>query len=82
MPDHVRQQACWPGISGLAGVGGFYPRADPLETVRARLDLVRGRMQFLVHEPAEVRPWLTILAVTHGYSCSRAARRAVMPRAV
>jgi hypothetical protein len=65
-------------------MGGFYPRADPLEAVRVRLDLVRGGVQLLVYEPAEVRPgrWLTVLSVTHCYSCSRAARRAVMPRAV
>jgi hypothetical protein len=57
-PDHVRQQtrAGWPGI-GPAGVGGLDPRADPLKAVRVRIDLVRGSMQLLVQEPAEVRSW-------------------------
>lgn len=84
-PDRVRQQARAgrPGV-GPAGVGGSYPRADPLQAVRVRIDLVRGSMQRMVQELVEVLPgrWLTVVAGWHSYSCSRAARRAVMPRAV
>ena len=40
----------------LAGVGraGFHPRADPLQAVRVRLDLVRGRVQGTAHVIGEV----------------------------
>jgi len=66
-----------------AGGPGPHPRADPLESVRMRFDLVRGGMQ----RPAQVLPEVHRVggAVESGsghYSRSRAARRAVMPRAV
>src|SRR6185437_12429856 len=70
-----------------AGGPGPHPRADPLEPVRVRFDLVRGGMQ----RPAQVLPEVHRVrslrrgAVESGsghYSRSRAARRAVMPRAV
>jgi hypothetical protein len=84
-PDHARQQARAgrPGV-GPAGVGGSDPCPDPLQAVRVRLDLVRGSTQRVVQELVEVLPgrWLTVVAGWHSHSCSRAARRAVMPRAV
>jgi hypothetical protein len=70
----------------LAGVGrtGTDPRADPLESVRPRFQLIRGSVQLATQELAELGS-LRRSAVVSGsahYSCSRAARRAVMPREV
>ena len=58
--------------------------ADPLQPVRARLDLIRGGAQGMTYELAEVVSWRrrAIVAGSGHYSCSRAARRAAMPRAV
>jgi hypothetical protein len=69
-----------------AGVGrtGPDPLADPLKPVRPRLDLVRGSMQRMTQVLGEILS-LRRHAVVPGsghYSCSRAARRAAMPRAV
>ncbi len=70
----------------LAGVrrSGPNPCADPVQPVRARLDLVRGGVQGMTQEVAEVvsRRGKAIVAGSGHYSCSKAARRAVMPRAV
>jgi hypothetical protein len=59
-------------------------RADPLQPVRARLHLVRGGVQGMPHELGEVlslRRHAVVAGSSH-YSCSRAARSALMPRAV
>ena len=72
-----------------AGVGrpGSHPRADPLQPVRMGLDLIRGSMQ----RPAQVFPEFhrigslrrhAVESRSGHYSCSRAARRADMPREV
>jgi hypothetical protein len=70
----------------VAGAGRSRPDpgADPLQAVRVRLYLVRGSVQLVAQEIAEVLPlrWRAVVAGCHDYSCSRAARRAVMPRAV
>ena len=63
---------------------GTDPRADPLESVRLRFQLIRGGMQLATQELAEfgsLRRYAVVSGSAH-YSCSRAARRAVMPRAV
>ena len=69
-----------------AGVGRPRPDpgTDPLQAVGARLDLVRGSMQLVAQEVAEVLslPGRAVVAGSHHYSCSKAARRADMPRAV
>jgi len=39
------------------GRPGPDPRADSLEAIRARLDLVGGRVQGMVQELAEVLSW-------------------------
>jgi len=70
----------------LAGVGraGPHPGADPLQPVRSRFELVRGSVQLATQELGELGS-LRRHAVVSGsrhYSCSRAARRAAMPRAV
>jgi hypothetical protein len=69
-----------------AGVGGprSGPGTDPLQAVGARFDLVRGSMQLAAQEVAEVLslPGRAVVAGSRHYSCSRAARRADMPRAV
>jgi hypothetical protein len=70
----------------LAGPGraGLDPCADPLETVRARLHLVRGSMQRTAQVLVEVLSVRrrAVVAWSGHDSCSRALRRAVMPRAV
>jgi hypothetical protein len=70
----------------LAGVrrSGPDPRADPFQPVRAWLDLVGGGVQGMAQELAEVVSWrrCAIVAGSAHYSCSKAARRAVIPRAV
>ena len=76
-----------PGRPGmLAGVGrpGPDPRADPLQPVLAWLDLIPGSMQGMPQELAEVVSWRrrAVGAGSGHYSCSRAARSALMPRAV
>ena len=76
-----------PGRPGmLAGVGrpGPDPCADPLQPVLAWLDLIPGGMQGMPQELAEVVSWRrrAVGAGSGHYSCSRAARRALMPRAV
>jgi hypothetical protein len=83
----VGQESARRHVPAGAGGPGPHPRADPLESVRMRFDLVRGGMQ----RPAQVLPEVHRVgslrrgAVESGsghYSRSRAARRAVMPRAV
>ena len=69
-----------------AGIGraGPHPGADPLEPVGSRFELVRGSMQLATQELAEfgsLRRYAVVSGSRH-YSCSRAARRALMPRAV
>jgi hypothetical protein len=88
-PDPFGQETGRRGRPGmLAGVRrpGPDPRADPLQPVRARLDLVRGGMQGMTQEVAEVHgvvSWRRAIGAGSGHdSCSRAARRAVMPRDV
>ena len=68
----------------LAYAAGPDPGADPLQPVRARLNLVGGGVQGMTQEVAEVVSWRwrAIVAGSGHYSCSRAARRAAMPRAV
>jgi hypothetical protein len=86
-PDRIGQETLTgrPG-GGPAGVGG--PRADsgadPFQALRARLYMVGGSMQRTTQEIGKVLPlrWRAVMAGCHDYSCSRAARRAVMPRAV
>jgi len=62
------------------------PGPDPFQAVRVRLYLVRGGVQRLAHEFTEFAPrflravWTA--AESHNNSCSRAARRAAIPRAV
>ena len=60
------------------------PSADPLQALDARLYVVGGSVQGTTQEITEVLPlrWRAVVAGCHDYSCSRAARRAVMPRAV
>lgn len=67
-----------------AGLSRPDPGADPLQAVRVRLDLIGGSAQRMPQEIPEVLPlrWLAIVAGCHDSSCSRAARRAVMPRDV
>ncbi len=70
----------------LAGVGrtGQDPRSDALKAVRPRLDLVRGSMQRttqVLGEIVSLRRRAVVAGSGHD-SCSRAARRAAMPRAV
>jgi hypothetical protein len=88
-PDHAGQENGQETPSRrrmLAGVGrpGADPRADPLESVRPRFQLVRGSVQLATQELAELgslRRHAIVSGSAH-YCCSRAARRAVMPRAV
>src|ERR1700751_404206 len=70
----------------LAGVGraGPHPGADPLKPVGPRFELVRGSVQLATQELAEfgsLRRHAVVSGSRH-YSCSRAARRALRPRAV
>jgi hypothetical protein len=70
----------------LAGIGraGQHPGADPLKPVGSRFELVRGSVQLATQELAEfgsLRRHAVVSGSRH-YSCSRAARRALMPRAV
>jgi hypothetical protein len=60
------------------------PSADPLQALHTRLYMVGGSVQGTTQEITEVLPlrWRAVVAGCHDYSCSRAARRAVMPRAV
>jgi hypothetical protein len=56
-PDHVGQETARLRHRGmLAGVGrpGFHPGADPLQAVRVRLDLVRGRVEGTAHVIGEL----------------------------
>ena len=73
-------------VGMLAGVGrtGPDPRADPLQPVRVWLDLIRGGVQGMPQEVAEVVAWrrCALVAGSSHDCCSKAARRAVMPRAV
>src|SRR5262249_52142843 len=83
-PGHARQET-HSRRRMLAGVGrsGTDPRADPLESVRPRFQLIRGSVQLATQELAELGS-LRRSAVVSGsahYSCSRAPRRAVLPRA-
>jgi hypothetical protein len=66
------------------GRGRPYPRPDTLQTVRSRLDLVRDGVQLPAQELAEILPGIAVGAVAgSGHkSCSRATRRAAIPRAV
>ena len=86
-PDRIRQEtrAGRPG-GGPAGVGRprADPRTDPLQALRVRLDVVGGSVQRATQEIGKVAPlrWRAVVAGCHDFSCSRAARRAVMPRAV
>ena len=70
----------------LAGVGGpgLDPRPDPLKPVRPRLDLIGGSVQRPAQELREFGSLRrdAVVAGSGHYSCSKAARRAVMPRAV
>jgi hypothetical protein len=70
----------------LARVGraGTHPGADPLEAVGVRLYLVRGSVQRMTQELAKVLSLRgrAVVAGSHHYSCSRAARRELIPRAV
>jgi hypothetical protein len=84
-PDRIRQETLAGGPEGgPAGVGRADPRADPLQAFRARLYVIGGSVQRTTQEIAKVLPlrWRPVMARCHDYSCSRAARRAVMPRAV
>ena len=70
----------------LAGVGrpGPDPRANPLEPVRPRFQLIGGGVQLATQELGELRSLRrrAVVSVSGHDSCSRAARRAAMPRAV
>jgi hypothetical protein len=69
-----------------AGVGRArtHPGADPLQAVRVGLYLVGGSVQRMTQEIAKVLSLRghAVVAGSHHYSCSRAARREVIPRAV
>jgi hypothetical protein len=86
-PDRTRQESRILGAGRrVPGVGGPGPDpgADPLEAVRPRLDLIRGRVQGMAQEVREILSLRrsAVVAGPHHNSCSRAARRADMPRAV
>jgi hypothetical protein len=86
-PDRIRQKTRVgrpEGDPAGAGMPGADPRADPLQAFRVRLYVVGGSVQRTTQEIGEVLPlrWRAVMAGCHDYSCSRAARRAVMPRAV
>ena len=73
-----------PRMLARVGRAGPDPRADPLKPVRPRLHLVRGSVQRttqVLGEVVSLRRHAVVAGSGH-YSCSRAARRAVMPRAV
>ncbi len=89
-PEQARQETrtrlggVRPGMPAGVGRPGPDPRTDPLQAVGARFDLVRGSVQLTTQEVAEVLALRgrAVVAGSHHYSCSRAARRADMPRAV
>ena len=73
-----------PRMLARVGRAGLDPRADPLKPVRPWLHLVRGSVQRttqVLGEVVSLRRHAVVAGSGH-YSCSRAARRAVMPRAV
>jgi hypothetical protein len=86
MPDPapVAQAPCGSAVA-LAGPGRD-PRANRFQAVCLRLYLVYGGVQRPSHELGKVVPpcrgALGVVAGSYHYSCSRATRRAVMPRAV
>ena len=66
------------------GLAGPHPGPDPLKPVGSRFELVRGSVQLATQELAEfgsLRRYAVVSGSRHD-SCSRAARRALMPRAV
>src|SRR5205814_10026310 len=70
----------------LAGIGrvGPHPGPDPLKPVGSRFELVRGSVQLATQELAEfgsLRRYAVVAGSRH-YSCSVAARRALVPRAL
>ena len=86
-PDRIRQETrAGRSGGGPAGVGRppADPRADPLQALHTRLYVIGGTVQRATQEIPEVVSlwWRAVVAGCHDYSCSRAARRAVMPRAV
>ena len=85
-PDHTGQEPPGRRPVTLAGIGrsGPHSRPDPLEAVGAWLHLVCGRVQGMAQELAEVLSlrWHPVGAGSGHDSCPKAARSAVMPRAV
>ena len=92
-PDRVGEEApaAQDGPGTLLGVPGRGEDrgcpdlvADPVQAVRAGLDMVRGGVQRPAHELGELIAGRALRASSASYhqSCSSAERRATMPRAV
>jgi hypothetical protein len=84
-PDQVRVTApC--GLAMARAGPGRNLRANRFQAVGLRLYLIRGGVQRATHELDKLVPLsrtaLRVAIGSHHNSCSRAARREVMPRAV